>query len=656
MTLDHLAFSLAIVCLGSCARSPVVSNLPRNETQAVPKEPSGSAPLRLEELLRLRRLGGASFSHDEKLLAFQTNVSGRPEIWVKPVAGGRASQLTHLNGELHSFAFSPVDDLLLYAADEGGNDLPRLYLTNASGRAPEELGTASSAGARAQLVGWARDGRTFLYLSNARDRKYMDLCEYQLESRSSEVVWQAEGSLTFAIASGDHRRFLVTSKNSARDSSVYLVERGKQGAVLLTPHGQEDRFEPQALSEDGASAYMTSNDGREFAALLRLDLASKAFRTILQPEWDVETARFSAKERYFYTVVNADGAPLVKLSEVASGRSISLPRVVPDGVLVPTAFSPTERFLATSLVSDAHPSALFVVDLKDGSYAPVDDAIPQALQSREWVAGASVRIPSFDGRSVPAFLYRPAGPGPFPAVIDLHGGPTYQSRRRFDSWRQYLVSKGYLVLVPNVRGSTGYGKTYTALDDLDLGGGPLQDVVSCKRWLVREASVDPERVAIMGGSYGGYMALAAATFTPTEFAAHIDYCGASDLKSYTERIPTYWAAETAPIFRKLGNPHDPAHAQYQHDRSPANFPERVVRPLLIVQGENDTNTRKELTDRLVARLREHQVPLEYIVLPGEGHNITRRENVLRIFQATDEFLSRFLRPAKSKAAVVPGGS
>jgi dipeptidyl aminopeptidase/acylaminoacyl peptidase len=208
--------------------------------------------------------------------------------------------------------------------------------------------------------------------------------------------------------------------------------------------------------------------------------------------------------------------------------------------------------------------------------------------------------------------------------------------------RQYLVSKGYVVLVPNVRGSTGYGKTYTKLDNLDLGGGPLQDIVACKHWLTERAAVSADRVVVLGGSYGGYMALAAAAFTPGEFAAQVDYFGVSDLKSLVESFPPYWTAMATYIYEKFGNPANPDHAQYQHDRSPLNFVDRIETPLLVVQGENDARVRQDQSDRIVAALRERGVPVHYLILEGEGHGFSRNESMLAAYELTDRFLDRYI--------------
>jgi dipeptidyl aminopeptidase/acylaminoacyl peptidase len=204
------------------------------------------------------------------------------------------------------------------------------------------------------------------------------------------------------------------------------------------------------------------------------------------------------------------------------------------------------------------------------------------------------------------------------------------------------VSKGYVVLVPNVRGSTGYGKTYTKFDNLDLGGGPLQDVVACKRWLVKDANVDDARVVVLGGSYGGYMALSAAAFTSKEFAANVDYFGVSDLKSLVESFPPYWTSFATYIYKKFGDPNNPEHAKYQHDRSPANYVDRIERPLLVVQGDKDARVKKGQSDRIVSALKQRGVPVHYLVLENEGHGFSKNENFLAVYKLTDRFLDRYI--------------
>jgi dipeptidyl aminopeptidase/acylaminoacyl peptidase len=584
-----------------------------------------------------------SFSHDEQLVAYLNDEGGRADIWVQPVAGGEARQITRADGFVHTLAFSPTSDVLAFEADIGGDELPHLYLTDSKGSAPRDLTPQMPAGSRTMFVDWADDGKTFLYLSSERDAKYLDLYEYDLAKNKPTRLWESSGKLSLWDTSRDHKRFIIVETNSDADSNLYLLERGSTKPVLLTAHTGEVVHEPRGFSKDAKTLYLTSDAEGEFSALYAMDLAKKTQKAVLKTNWDVEHAGFSHAFKYFLTTVNEDGSSALTLTDGATQQAVKLPAPPPGGSWIPISWSPRDRYLGVRLQGDAGPSAPYVIDLQASTARQIADPLPASLRERKMIVGESVRIPSFDGKPVPAFVYRPEGAaGLRPAIIDVHGGPTSQSRREFDRFRQYLVSKGYVVLVPNVRGSTGYGKAYTKLDNMDLGGGPLKDVVACKQWLVKEANVDPAAVVVLGGSYGGYMALAAATFTPKEFAANVDYFGVSDLKSLVESFPPYWTTDAEFIYRKFGDPKNPEHAKYQHDRSPGNYVDQIERPLLVVQGDKDARVKKDQSDRIVDALKQRNVPVHYLVLENEGHGFSKNENYLAAYKITDRFLDRYI--------------
>jgi dipeptidyl aminopeptidase/acylaminoacyl peptidase len=627
---------------------------PPSAAPAAPAPRAPKAPVALEEYLNTRRLGAAHLTFDEKNVVYVSDAGGRPDLWVMPVGGGAARQLTHVSGFLLSFEPSPTKDQIVFEADKGGDELPHLYLTNLAGEAPKDLVADYPAGRRTQFIQWSDDGKKLYFLSNARDERAMDLIEYDLAKGKAETLWKASGKLSVAALSHDVQRWAVVETISDADSNLYLVERGKADKpVLLTKHEGEVTYDAKTFSRDGKTLYYTSDEGREFAALFAMDLGKKTSKALLSPDADVENAGFSRSHRHFWTEANVDGTPRVVVTDTKTGKEVKLPAAPNGGAFTPYAFSKSERWLTARLHTDTRPPAPYVIDLEKGTATPLADPLPEALRGRAMVAGESIRIPSFDGKPVPAFLYKPQGDGPFPAIIDVHGGPTAQSRREYAGLRQYLVSKGYVVLVPNVRGSTGYGKTYTKLDNLDLGGGPLQDVVACKRWMVQNAKVAADKVVVVGGSYGGYMALSAATFTPNEFVANVDFFGVSDLKSLVESFPPYWAAFATYIYKKFGDPKNPAHAQYQHDRSPLYFVDKMERPLLVVQGDKDSRVKKDQSDRMVEAIRKKGIPVHYMVLENEGHGFSRNESYLRAFQVTDRFLDRYVF-GDTSVEVLPG--
>jgi dipeptidyl aminopeptidase/acylaminoacyl peptidase len=403
------------------------------------REPAASrapaAPVPLETYFQTRRLYGVSFSADEKWVAFASDEGGRPDVWVEPIEGGPATQITHVNGQLWTFDFSPTEDRLVYQTDAGGDENTRLYLTDHAGGPGAEITAGDPEGSRAELVGWGRDGKTLLYQSNRRDPKFVDVYEYDFAAKRSKLVWQATGKLSFAVASHDHKALALVETLSDVDSNAYLVEGGK--SRLITPHTGNVLYAPTDFSQDGRKLLYTSDEAGEFQSLYEMDLDSGKSHPVLESGWDVEAAGWSPAFHYQFTQVNEDGAPKFDLRD-AAGKPVALP-AAPRGAFWSLLtiyrypdqprFSKSERYFGANIFGGSTPGVPYVIDLVKGTAHPVAEVMPPALRGRPMVAPESVRIPTFDGRKVPAFLYRPANPSG-PAVIVVHGGPTAQSLQR----------------------------------------------------------------------------------------------------------------------------------------------------------------------------------------------------------------------------------
>jgi len=648
--MPRLTFWLLLAGLTACeahapaAPTPASGPPPVAADAGVGAGRAPQAPVALEQFFSTRRFGSPKFSAGDHWVAYSSDEGGRPDIWVQPLDGGPPHQVTHVKGFLGPYAFSPTRDQLVYTADVGGDEFHHLWMTDSAGTSHRDLTADLPQDRRADFVEWALDGNTFLYQSTARDPRFRDLYQYDVRTGTSRRIWEASGALSLDGVSRDHRQLVLLETRSDVDSNLYLHDLRRRGPPrLLTRHQGTALYSAMEFSRDGRTLYFTSDADGEFKTLHALDLATGKQRKVLSEPWDVESAGFSPRHRWFYTVVNDDGLPRMTVSASQSHTPLTLPPAPRGGAWDPRAFSWTERYLGVALVGDASPPTPYVIDLQTGQARALGEPFPPALRDRPMATSRSVRIDSFDGKPVPAFLFAPAErSGATPAIISVHGGPTWQSFRRFSPFVQYFVSKGYTVLVPNVRGSTGYGKTWTMLDSKDFGGGPLKDVVAGKQWLIQNAGVAPDRVAIAGGSYGGYMVLAAATFTPSEFAAHVDYFGVSELKSLIEQFPAYWESSKAGIRAKFGDPDDPKDAAYLHDRSPLYFVDRIQRPLLVVQGDKDVRVRKDQSDRIVDALKGRHVPVHYLVLKDEGHGFSRNESQIAAFGATDRFLDWYL--------------
>lgn len=290
--------------------------------------------------------------------------------------------------------------------------------------------------------------------------------------------------------------------------------------------------------------------------LKRINLATKAVEPVAEANWDVIAAGFSFNGKYFVTAINEDGSTKIKITDVQENKEVPLPQL-PNGEIKGLEFSPSERYLIYYFNGDRQPTNLYVVDLQNNKNLQLTNSLPKEIDQRILSESELVRYATFDGKQIPAYLYKPvnlkAGEKR-PVIIEVHGGPMFQSTKSFSPLRQYLINSGYVVLLPNVRGSTGYGKTYHILDDHDWGGAPLQDVVWGKKYLSTLDYVDTSKVVILGGSYGGYMTLAGLTFAPDVFAAGVDICGPSNLQTLLASVPPYWEPFIKYFHREVGDP------------------------------------------------------------------------------------------------------
>src|SRR6266545_6393871 len=351
-----LAFLLGAACGGNPATAPATTASPPGIAgPAMPAQApyaastttarAPKAPVPLEEYFKIRRISSRagvllSFSHDEKLVAYLSDEGGRTDVWVQAVAGGPATQVTHVKGFVTSLGFSPTADLLVYGSDVGGDELPHLLLTDSKGSAPRDITADLPAGRRADLLEWADDGKSFLFLSSARDERYLDVCEYDVASGRITRLWEASGKLSLSGHSRDHRRFIITEQLSDADNNLYLVERATPTRQkLLTPHQGSVRFTPSDFSRDAKTLYYVTDEKREFFGLHALDLASGKSTMVAQPEGDVEGGGFSHTWKYVLFTVNADGQDQVELRDARTQKAQPLPAPPPGGAWVPLTWS-----------------------------------------------------------------------------------------------------------------------------------------------------------------------------------------------------------------------------------------------------------------------------------------------------------------------------
>jgi dipeptidyl aminopeptidase/acylaminoacyl peptidase len=594
----------------------------------------------IDQFMGNTNVTGLSFSSDGSKILVSSDASGVFNAYVYPVGGGDPVQLTHSTGDaIRTAEWLPDGERFLYLSDQGGNELHHVYVHRGEG---EALDLTPGGGHKAAFYQMALDSRSFFVGSNERDPRYFDVYEYAVDGFERELLYRNEEGLDFGGVSPDRRWIALVKPISTSDSDVYLLDRESGELRNLTAHeGFEQNF-PAGFSPDGRTLLLTTDKGAEFSYLVAHDLATGERREILRPEWDVVGADYSKSGTYLAVWINNDARTEIQAFEAATMEPVALPDL-PEAEITGVRFSDDESKLAFYASTARSPRDLYVSAVGGGDVRRLSDTLNPEIDPEHLVAPEVVRFASYDGVEVPGLLYRPHGAGDearAPAVISIHGGPGGQARVGYSEVTQYLVNHGYAVYAINNRGSSGYGKTFYRLDDQRHGEADLDDVVASKEMLAATGWIDPERIGVMGGSYGGYLTLAALTFRPEEFACGVDLFGISNWVRTMESIPPWWESFKLALYQEMG---DPATDQERLRRiSPLFHARQIQRPLMVLQGANDPRVLKVESDEIVEAAKANGVPVEYLVFEDEGHGFQNKENRSEAWEAILRFLDQHL--------------
>lgn len=586
---------------------------------------------------------GFGFSADGRTILVSSDRTGVFNAWALPVDGGAPVPLTASEGVAHFAAsFFPADGRVLVTADSGGggSELTHVYVREADGTLRD---LTPGENVKADLLGWSHDRRTIWLTSNARDPQVFDLIAVDTETYESRLAFENPGMFISAI-SPDGRWLAMDKPNTSADSDIYLVDLQAGGEPrLITPHEGNVAYGTYAFTPDSRALVYATNEHGEFNQAWTHDLATGERAPLIQADWDVMYVSFSPSGRYRVSALNADASTALTLLDTTTGQPVRLTGV-PAGDVGQVRFSADETRVAFTVASDTSPADVFVADLADGRARRLTSALNPAIDEADLVEATIVRYPASDGTIIPGVLYRPHGASaasPVPAVVLVHGGPGGQSRRGYSAMVQHLVNHGYAVLAANNRGSSGYGKTFFHMDDRAHGEADLQDIVDGGQWLRDQDWVADDQVAVMGGSYGGYITAAALAFHPEAFEAGVNIFGVTNWVRTLESIPAWWGAQRDALYDEMG---DPATDAERHRRiSPLFHAGNIRRPMLVVQGANDPRVLQVESDELVAAVRENGVPVEYVLFPDEGHGFLRRENRITAQEAYLSFLNQYVR-------------
>jgi dipeptidyl aminopeptidase/acylaminoacyl peptidase len=604
----------------------------------------------IDQFLANTAYGGASFSPDGRKILLSSNETGVFNVFAFPLDGGKPVQLTDSKvSSVQAIGYFPNDERFLYTSDQGGNERNHIYVQSPEGKV-QDLTPGDQL--KAEFFGWAPDETSFFFGTNERDPKAFDVYEMTIDgyqrTYQRRPLYINEGGYLPSGVSPDRRYVALAKLVSNAASDLYLYDRTTskltqiaQGIEGKTPIANQ----AQDFSPDGKALYYTTDKGSEFAYLVRYDLATGQRTEVMRPKWDVSGASFSRDGRWFTVSINNDARTELRVFQVQGPamKPVKLPAIQADinGVV----FQPHGSQMAF-YAEAAGPRDLYVSDLKTGKVRRITHALNPAIDPKDLVPAQVVRFKSYDGVEIPGLLYRPLGASPAdkaPAVVSVHGGPGGQSRVGYSGLTQYLVNHGYAVYSINNRGSSGYGKTFFAMDDRKHGDADLDDCVASKKMLAATGWVDPGRIGILGGSYGGYMVLAALAFRPREFAVGVDLFGVSNWLRTLESIPAWWGPERDSLYAEIGDPK--ADADYLRKISPLFHTDQIERPLIVLQGENDPRVLKAESQEIVDAVKKKGVPVEFFLFPNEGHGFARKETQEKAYKATLDFLDRYLKGA-----------
>ena len=604
--------------------------------------------LTIEKLFMTRQIGDATWSQNGQSIAYISNMSGRNNLWVVPAEGGFPTQLTVSDQRQTSPAWSPDGKWIAYQSDYEGDEQWDIFLV--SPKTGKVVNLTQSHEIAEMNPTWSLDGRFLAYEVKQKNSGAVEIDIYDTimrevrhvttnttqDKRNYNPIWSKDG------------KFIVYTQTQAKgtDSNIFIVDVPTCKSSLLTPHEGEQLYSANDLSPDAKTLLLTSNASNGYDNVGLLDVDSKKIKWLTRDKWRIRGGEFSPDGKQITFRANVDGNEDVYLDDLATNRSTKL-QIAP-GVNEPegghSAFTKDGQHLLYVHNGPNTPADLWVYHLASGKSKQITHSLVGGIRSEDLVEPLLVHYPSRDGKwTISAFLYVPynmARNGQNAAIVYIHGGPTSQTMNSFNRFIQFAANQGYMVLAPNYRGSTGYGKEFQNADLFDMGGGDLQDILAGVDWIKQTGHLDPKKIAVMGASYGGYLSMMAVTKAPDVWAAGVPI------------VPfVNWFTEVQnedPVLREsdLATMGDPVKnkALYE-DRSPINFIDQVKAPLLLLAGGHDPRCPKSEAQQVVDAIKKRSGTVDFKIYENEGHGFARVENQIDAYQRVANFLLAHVVPA-----------
>ncbi len=629
--------SLTAVAQLTLAPPPAITDPAKLDSKTV----AGLQTFSIEKLYMTRLVGGTTWSPDGKQIAFISNISGRNNLWLVPATGGWPTQLTISDQRQSQPAWSPDGTWIAYMSDHDGDEQWDIFLVSPKTGDVVNLTVSPESGDEEPT--WAPDGRQLAYITKPKtgssfEIELMDVATRHVRHLTPNTPKDLSNSHPIFSRDG---KFLVYTQSHAtgNDSSIFALDLASGRSTNLTPHEGEHNYEAADISPDGKTLLISSDAGNGYYNVALLDIASKKIDWLTNDKWQIAAGSFAPDGKSLTFTADVEGNTGIYLYDVAGRHAEALPLKAGVNTLGgnPLPYSRDgSRLLYYHNGADA-PNDAWVYDIASQQSQQVTHSLVAGLRTADMVEPYLVHYPSRDGKwTISALAYVPNNiqrNGKYPAIVYIHGGPAAQSVNSFNRFIQYMVNQGYVVIAPNYRGSTGYGKKFYEGNRGDPGGGDLRDNLDAAEWIKKSAFVDPKKLIVMGGSYGGYMTMMAVTKAPELWAAGVAI------------VPfVNWFTEIAnedPILQQFdrawwGDP-EKNKAMYE-DRSPINFVDQIKAPLLLLAGGNDPRCPKEEAQQVADAIKKRGGSVQLKIYQNEGHGFARVENQIEAYQKVSDFL------------------
>lgn len=593
----------------------------------------------IETLMSNNRSSGGYFSKDADKLIYSSDKSGIFNIYEVDLSANEETQLTDSKEE--SFfvrGYSPNTGEVIYSADKGGNENSHIYLI----REGKSIDITPGENTKASFVGWTKDELGMYVISNSRDPRFFDLYKIEIVTLNSEMVFKNDiGYNLNSISNNDN--YLVLSLNLSRsEQKLFLYDVKSNQQVEIS--NQAANFSGQNFDKNDENYFYTTNYDSEFYYLMSYNLKNGERSIEYKTNWDVAFSYLSKNNSYRVIAVNEDAQNKLTIKNMSDQSDLNL--IGFENMNINSVgFSEDEKLLRVSAGSPNSPGDIYTYELSTNKLNKITSNLNSNVNPDDLVNAEVIRYESFDGLEIPAILYKPHTANKknkAPALVWVHGGPGGQSRVGYRALIQYLVNHGYAILAVNNRGSSGYGKTFYSLDDLNHGEDDLQDCVWGKKWLQDQDYINPDKIGIIGGSYGGFMTMAAMTFEPEEFKVGVNIYGVTNWIRTLRSIPAFWEATRKSLYKEMGDPYSKDSLRL-YDISPLFHAKNIKNPIMVLQGANDPRVLQIESDEMVQEARNAGAYVEYVLFEDAGHGFVKKEQQIEGNQKILTFLDNYLK-------------